>query len=88
MASRTPTTRARSCTFLSLFGPVAIGLQWVRMAKVVLARETGGQDTAFYQAKRETGRYHMARELPATRMLRARIETGARPVLSLAPEAF
>ncbi len=53
-----------------------------------VGRRADGQDTVFYQANLETGRYHMARELPAMRMLRARFETGTRPVLSLAPEAF
>ncbi len=34
------------------------------------------------------GRYYMARQLPATALHLARIQTGAEPVMALAAEAF
>ena len=43
---------------------------------------------AFLQAKLATGRYYMARQLPACGLHLARIESGAEPVMALAAEAF
>ena len=45
-------------------------------------------DTGFYETKIATGRYYMARQLPACGMHLARIETGADTVMALAAEAF
>ena len=73
-----------SYDFLHLFGHVCLGFMWARMAEAAAAAlETGDGDTAFYQAKIETGRYYMARELPATKLHLARIESGAAPVMTL-----
>jgi hypothetical protein len=38
---------------------------------------------AFYETKIATGRYYMARQLPACAMHLARIESGADPVMAL-----
>jgi hypothetical protein len=56
---------------------------WARMAKAALA---GSGD--FHAAKLATGRYYMARQLPATALHLARIRTGAEPVMALPAEAF
>jgi len=75
--------------FMHLFGHVAIGLMWAQMAKAALAGLASGTgDAAFYETKLATGRYYMARQLPETRTLLARIETGAEPVMALEAEAF
>ncbi len=75
--------------FMHLFGHVAIGLMWARMAKSALAAlEAGNGDAAFYETKLATGRYYMARQLPETKTLLARIETGADTVMALDAEAF
>ncbi len=75
--------------FMHLFGHVAIGLMWARMAKAALAAlEAGDGDAAFYETKLATGRYYMARQLPETKTLLARIETGADTVMALDAEAF
>jgi hypothetical protein len=74
---------AGSTDFLHLFGHVALGLMWARMARAALA---GGDD--FHAAKLATGRYYMARLLPATALHLARIRTGAGPVMALPAEAF
>ena len=62
---------------------------WARMAKAAnIALESGASDTAFYEIKLATGRYYMARQLPATGMHLARIESGADTVMALDSEAF
>ncbi len=48
----------------------------------------GREDRDFLQAKIATGRYYMARQLPATALHLARIESGAEPVMALDAEAF
>ena len=75
--------------FMHLFGHVCLGLMWARMAKTAQAAlDAGATDTAFLEAKIQTGRYYMARRLPATAMHRARIESGAAPVMDIAAPAF
>jgi hypothetical protein len=62
---------------------------WARMAKAAYARlDAGDPDADFLQAKIATGRYYMARQLPATAMHLARIESGADPVMALPAAAF
>jgi hypothetical protein len=59
------------------------------MAKAAYAGlDAGASDRDFLEAKIATGRYYMARHLPATAMHRARIESGAEPVMALAAAAF
>ena len=74
---------AGATDFLHLFGHVCLGLMWARMARAALAR-----DDAFATAKLATGRYHMARTLPATALHLARIRSGASPVMALPADAF
>ncbi|HCQ64011.1 MAG TPA: hypothetical protein DIU07_02000 [Rhodobacteraceae bacterium] len=85
---KTPRPRAGACDVPHRFGQKASHLKWSRLAKAAPTGTAIGKDIVFCQAKLETARYHTACELPAARIRRARIETGARPVLSLAPEAF
>jgi alkylation response protein AidB-like acyl-CoA dehydrogenase len=75
---------AGSYDFMHLMGHVCMGLMWARMAKAardVLA--AGTEDPAFYETKITTGRYYMARQLPATAMHLSRIQSGADPVMAL-----
>ncbi len=65
------------------FGHVCLGYMWAQMAKAAL---DGGDD--FHAAKLATGRYYMARCLPATALHLARIKSGAEPVMALPAEAF
>jgi alkylation response protein AidB-like acyl-CoA dehydrogenase len=74
---------AGSTDFLHLFGHVCLGYMWARMAKAAL-EGTGD----FHHAKLATGRYYMARLLPATALHLARIQSGAEPVMALPAEAF
>ncbi|NNU81189.1 acyl-CoA dehydrogenase [Halovulum dunhuangense] len=80
---------AGSTDFLHLLGHACLGLMWTRMAIAAQdALETGGEDRTFLAAKLDTGRYYMARALPATALHRRRIESGAGPVMALAADAF
>lgn len=78
-----------SYDFMHMMGHACLGLMWARMAKAAYAAlDAGVADRDFYEAKIATGRYYMARHLPATAMHLARIETGAEPVMALAAGAF
>jgi alkylation response protein AidB-like acyl-CoA dehydrogenase len=78
-----------SYDFMHLMGHVCLGLMWTRMAKAALvALDKGGRDESFLNAKLATGRFYMARQLPACGMHLARIESGADPVMALTAEAF
>ena len=80
---------AGSYDFLHLFGHVALGLMWARMARAAKAALADGSgDRAFHEAKLATGRYYMARHLPMTGTLLARIRSGAAPVMALTADAF
>ncbi|THH37107.1 acyl-CoA dehydrogenase [Aliishimia ponticola] len=73
-----------SYDFMHMFGHVCLGLMWARMghaAKKALA--DGTSDVAFYETKLATGRYYMARQLPATALHLTRIQTGADTVMAL-----
>jgi alkylation response protein AidB-like acyl-CoA dehydrogenase len=75
---------AGSNDFMHMFGHVCLGLMWARMGKVstdVLA--AGTDDAAFYETKLATGRFYMARQLPATALHLTRIQTGGDTVMAL-----
>jgi alkylation response protein AidB-like acyl-CoA dehydrogenase len=80
---------AGSTDFLHLMGHVALGLMWARMAAAAQAAlDAGTGDVEFCKTKLATARYYMARQLPATRMHLARIESGADPVMALEASSF
>ncbi len=80
---------AGSNDFMHLFGHVCLGLMWAKMAKASIAALEGGtSDPDFHETKLATGRYYMARQLPACAMHLARIQSGADPVMALSAEAF
>ncbi|MBN2907100.1 MAG: acyl-CoA dehydrogenase C-terminal domain-containing protein [Rhodobacteraceae bacterium] len=80
---------AGSYDFMHLFGHVCLGLMWARMAKaatVALAEDSA--NPGFYETKLATGRYYMARQLPATALHLARIQSGADSVMALEAANF
>ncbi len=80
---------AGSYDFMHMMGHVCLGLMWARMAKAAKASlDAGASDTAFYETKIATGRYYMARQLPATGMHLARINSGADTVMALEAANF
>ena len=73
-----------SYDFMHMFGHVCLGLMWARMAKAAKsAIDAGSSDAAFYETKIITGRYYMARQLPATALHLSRIQSGADTVMAL-----
>ncbi len=80
---------AGSCDFMHLFGHVALGLMWGRMAAAAQAAlDSDAGDRSFYETKLATGRYYMARQLPITATHLARIRSGAATVMALSAEQF
>ncbi len=75
---------AGSTDFMHLFGHVCLGLMWARIGLAAREALAGGtSDAAFYETKLATGRYYMARQLPATALHLTRIESGADTVMAL-----
>jgi alkylation response protein AidB-like acyl-CoA dehydrogenase len=74
---------AAASEYLRLFGLVATGWMWVRMAKVALAK--GGDRNA---ARVATARFYVTRLLPQVSSLATIIEAGAGPVMALDPAAL
>ncbi|TCO72903.1 acyl-CoA dehydrogenase C-terminal domain-containing protein [Rhodovulum euryhalinum] len=80
---------AGSYDFMHLFGHVCLGLMWARIAKAARAGLNAGTgDAARHAARLATGRYYMARQLPATALHLARITSGADTVMALPDESF
>jgi hypothetical protein len=80
---------AGSTDALHMFGHVCFGLMWSMMAKSAQdALDNGTDDPKFYNNKLATGRYYMARMLPATLAHKARILSGADTVMALDADAF
>jgi acyl-CoA dehydrogenase len=75
---------AGSNDFMHMFGHVCLGLMWAKMGKAAnVALANGTSDTAFYESKLATGRFYMARQLPATALHLTRIQSGADTVMAL-----
>lgn len=80
---------AGSYDFMHLMGHVCLGLMWTRMAAAAhSALDAGAADRDFYETKIATGRYYMARQMPACAAHLARIESGADPVMALTADQF
>ena len=78
-----------SYDFMHMFGHVCLGLVWAQMGKA--ARDALAGDTSdpeFYQTKLATGRYYMARQLPATALHLTRIQSGSDTVMALEAANF
>ncbi len=75
---------AGSNDFMHMFGHVCLGLMWAMMAKASTEELANGtSDATFHETKLATGRFYMARQLPATAFHLARIQTGADTVMAL-----
>jgi len=75
--------------YMHIAGIVALGLMWLRMARVAQDRLAAGEgDRAFYEAKLVTARYFAERFTPDAGALRRKIETGSEAMMALPPEAF
>jgi acyl-CoA dehydrogenase len=80
---------AGSYDFMHMFGHVCLGLMWARMGKVSIGTlQNGADDAAFHETKIKTGLYYMAKQLPATALHLARIQSGADTVMGLSEDQF
>jgi hypothetical protein len=75
---------------MHLFGLVALGYMWARMAQAAQAKLSSGADGAAERmnAKLVTGRFFVERMLPETGAHLARIQAGAASTMDLSADAF
>lgn len=78
---------AGSYDYMHLFGLVALGYMWCRIAEAALAANSNGSAERM-NAKLVTARFFMERMLPETATRLARIQAGAASTMELADEAF
>ncbi len=78
---------AGATDYLHMFGLVALGYMWCRIAEAALAKKANGAEPRM-SAKLVTARFFMERMLPETAAHVARIQSGAGSVMELADEAF
>jgi alkylation response protein AidB-like acyl-CoA dehydrogenase len=76
---------ASAVDYLRLFGLVATGWMWVRMASVA---DAGTSSSTAAATKLATAQFYVAKLLPESHALVARIESGAEPVMAVDPSAF
>lgn len=75
--------------YMHIMGIVALGVMWLRMAKVAAAKlESGDGDAAFYNAKLTTARYFGERFTPDAGALRRKLEAGSTAMMELSPDQF
>ncbi|MBB5371973.1 acyl-CoA dehydrogenase C-terminal domain-containing protein [Acidocella aromatica] len=80
---------AAATDYLRMFGLVALGFMWVRMALIAAEKAPlGGPDAAFYQTKLATARFYMERILPQAGALLFTIKAGKAAMMALPEEAF
>jgi alkylation response protein AidB-like acyl-CoA dehydrogenase len=78
-----------SYDYLHLFGRVALGYIWARIARAALdAKTKANGDAAWLDAKLTTGKFFMEKMLPETGYRLARITAGAKTMMSLPAEMF
>jgi Acetyl-CoA dehydrogenase C-terminal like len=78
---------AAATEYLRMFGLVAIGFMWSRMAEKSFKLNMAGPDE-FYAAKIATAQFYMAKILPETGSLMSSIMAGSGPVMGLREDAF
>jgi len=76
---------AAAADYLRMFGLVATGWMWIRMASVAVAKSGGG---AASESKVDTATFYVMKLLPQVHALAAQIEAGADPVMALDAAAF
>ena len=80
---------AGATAFLHLFGIVALGYMWLRMADAASCAGTSGALSAtFAAAKIRSAKFFAARILPETTGLRAKVEAGADLMMAMPVEGF
>ncbi len=84
----TPDDSAAAATdYLRMFGLVALGYLWVRMAEIGSAK-VNGSESLFYQAKIDTAHFYFERLLPQCDMLHQTILSGSNTIMKFNDDAF
>ncbi len=78
---------AGSYDYMHLFGLVALGYMWCRIAEAAIAKKANGSAQRM-NAKLVTARFFMERMLPETATRLARIQAGAASTMELPADAF
>jgi alkylation response protein AidB-like acyl-CoA dehydrogenase len=78
---------AAATEYLRLFGLVALGFMWARMA-LLAAAKMGGEEADFYRAKLQTARFYFERVLPQAGSLLYQIKAGKEAMMSFDEAAF
>jgi alkylation response protein AidB-like acyl-CoA dehydrogenase len=78
---------AGATDYMHLFGLVALGYMWCRIAEASLAKKAG-DSASRYSAKLVTARFFMERMLPETATRLARIQAGAASTMEMPDELF
>jgi alkylation response protein AidB-like acyl-CoA dehydrogenase len=78
---------AGATDYLHMFGLVALGYMWCKIAEAALAKKSNGAEPRM-SAKLVTARFFMERMLPETAAHLARIQSGAGSTMELPDEAF
>ncbi len=78
---------AGSYDYMHLFGLVALGYMWCRIAEAAIAKNANGSAQRM-NAKLVTARFFMERMLPETATRLARIQAGAASTMELPDDAF
>ncbi|WP_350332828.1 acyl-CoA dehydrogenase C-terminal domain-containing protein [Coralliovum pocilloporae] len=80
---------AGSVDYMHLFGLVAVGYMWARMAKAAQEKLAAGEGNSdVWKTKLVTGRFFMERMMPETRLRLKRISTGSDTMMELDAELF
>ena len=79
---------AASTDYMHLFGLVAIGYMWARMAKVAQDKLAESGEQPYLKSKLVTGKFFMERMLPETALRLSRVQSGADSMMELSAEAF
>jgi len=79
---------AGATDYMHLFGLVALGYMWARMAKVAQDKIASDGATPYLTTKLVTGKFFAERMLPETALRLTRIETGCATTMELPAEAF
>jgi acyl-CoA dehydrogenase len=79
---------AGSNDYMHLFGLVALGYMWARIAKAVLAAQAAGPLNEALDAKLVLGKFFMERMMPETGARLARICSGSATIMTMKAAAF
>lgn len=79
---------AASTDYMHLFGLVALGYMWGKMAKAAQEKQTSGTATPLHDNKIVTARYYFERIMPESGAHLARISAGSDSMMALAEDAF